>query len=247
VFELIEVSKSFDELNAVRSINLKIQSDQITGLIGPNGSGKTTLINMMCGLLKVNSGKILLNGNDISGKTSNEIYRLGVARTFQNVRIFKHMTVLENVISAVIASEPNSFFKIFKNVKKHGNTKIKVAEKMLDIMELGKLSTLFAHELPLAMLRRLEIARALACNPKIIILDEPTGGMNPKETEKISNLILQFVAPGRTCIIIEHKMDLILNVCKNIFVLNHGEIIAQGNPSLVLNQKDVIDAYIGKA
>lgn len=247
MFELIEVSKSFDELNAVRSINLKIQSDQITGLIGPNGSGKTTLINMMCGLLKVNSGKILLNGNDISGKTSNEIYRLGVARTFQNVRIFKHMTVLENVISAVIASEPNSFFKIFKNVKKHGNTKIKVAEKMLDIMELGKLSTLFAHELPLAMLRRLEIARALACNPKIIILDEPTGGMNPKETEKISNLILQFVAPGRTCIIIEHKMDLILNVCKNIFVLNHGEIIAQGNPSLVLNQKDVIDAYIGKA
>ena len=156
------------------------------------------------------------------------------------------MTVLENVISAMITLEPHSFFELFRQVKKPCNAKIKVAQKILKIMELGEQSKIFANKLPLAMLRRLEIARALARNPKTILLDEPTGGMTPKETEIISNLILKFVSPGRTCIIIEHKMELILNVCDNLFVLNHGKIIAQGKPSLVLNQPDVIDAYLGE-
>ena len=246
MFELKKVHKSFGELSVLNSINLKIQSGQITGLIGPNGSGKTTLINVMSGLLKANSGKILFNDIDISRKTPDQISRLGVSRTFQNVRIFERMTVLENVVSAMISLETNSFLEIFRQIKNNGNTKIKVAQKMLELMGLGEQSILFANELPLAMLRRLEIARALARNPKIILLDEPTGGMTPKETEKISNLIIKFVAPGRTCIIIEHKMDLIVNICKNLFVLNHGEIIAQGNPSLVLNQPQVIEAYLGK-
>ena len=246
MFELKEVCKSFGELSVLKSINLNIKPGQITGLIGPNGSGKTTLINIMSGLLKPNFGQVLFNKHDISGKTPDKISRLGVSRTFQNIRIFERMTVLENVISAMITLEPHSFFELFRQVKKPCNAKIKVAQKILKIMEIGEQSKIFANKLPLAMLRRLEIARALARNPKTILLDEPTGGMTPKETEIISNLILKFVSPGRTCIIIEHKMELILNVCDNLFVLNHGEIIAQGKPSLVLNQPDVIDAYLGE-
>ena len=247
MFELKKICKSFGNISVLRDINLNIKSGIISGLVGPNGSGKTTLINIMSGLLKSNSGKILLNGRDISRNTPDQIYRFGVSRTFQNIRVFKRMTVLENVISAMIYTDSFNIIELFKQVNKPSKTKIIFAKNMLEKMGIVELSKLFASELPLPMLRRLEIARALANNPKIILLDEPAGGMTPKETERLATLIIERIAPTRTCVVIEHKLDLIKEVCENLFVLNNGKIISQGNPSMVLEQPAVIEGYIGKA
>jgi len=246
VFELREVCKSFGELQAIHSINLKIKSGLTTGIIGPNGSGKTSLVNIMSGIYPIDSGQIILDGKDISGATSDQISRLGVFRTFQHIRIFERMTVIENVISAMISLEPFSFKELFGRVRNSEDSRVKVAQKMLDFMELGEDSLTFASALPLPKRRRLEIARALARDPKVILLDEPAGGMNPKETKSLANLILKYVAPGRTCIVIEHKLDLIEEVCEDLCVLHHGEKIAQGKPKLVFNQPEVIEAYLGK-
>ena len=170
MIELKKICKSFGNITALRNINLNIKSGIISGLVGPNGSGKTTLINIMSGLLKSNSGKIFLNGREISRNTPDQIYRFGLSRTFQNIRVFKRMTVLENVISAMIYSDSYNIIELFKQVKKPSKTKITFAQNMLEKMEIVELSKLFASELPLPMLRRLEIARALANNPKIILL-----------------------------------------------------------------------------
>jgi len=149
VFELREVCKSFGELRALHSISLKIKSGLITGLIGPNGSGKTSLVNIMSGVYPIDSGQILLDGKDISGATSDQISRLGVFRTFQHIRIFERMTVIENVISAMISLEPFSLNELLGQVRKPDDPKVKVAQNMLEIMELEEESTLFASELPL--------------------------------------------------------------------------------------------------
>ena len=246
MFELREVCKSFGALRALHSISLKIKSGLITGLIGPNGSGKTSLVNIMSGVYPIDSGQILLDGKDISGATSDQISRLGVFRTFQHIRIFERMTVIENVISAMISLEPFSLNELLGQGRKPDDPKVKVAQNMLEIMELEEESTLFASELPLPKRRRLEIARALARDPKVILLDEPAGGMTPKETESLARLILKHVAPGRTCLVIVHKMDLIAEVCEDLCVLHHGEKIAQGEPLVVFNQPEVIEAYLGK-
>jgi len=246
VFELKKVCKSFGELCVLQDINLKIKSGIISGLVGPNGSGKTTLINIMSGLLKSTSGKTLLNGHEISRNTPDQIYRFGVSRTYQNIRVFKRMTVLENVMSAIIFTNSINIIELFKQVKKPSKSKITFAQNILEKMEIVDHSKIFASELPLPLLRKLEIARALASNPKIILLDEPTGGMTPKETERLATLIIERIAPSRTCLVIEHKLDLIKEVCENLFVLNNGEIISQGNPSIVFKEQKVVEAYLGK-
>ena len=246
MFELREICKSFGKFRVLNSISLKIKSGLVTGLIGPNGSGKTSLVNIMSGVYPIDSGQILLDGKDITGATSDQISRLGVYRTFQHIRIFERMTVIENVISALISLETQSLNKLLAQVRKPEDAKFKLAENMLEKMELKNDSNLFAGDLTLPKRRRLEIARALARDPKVILLDEPAGGMTPKETESLANLILKHVAPGRTCLVIEHKMDLIAEVCEDLCVLHHGEKIAQGEPLVVFNQPEVIEAYLGK-
>tara|TARA_B100000945_G_scaffold315648_1_gene315158 strand:- start:861 stop:1604 length:744 start_codon:yes stop_codon:yes gene_type:complete len=245
VFELREICKSFGKFRVLNSISLKIKSGLVTGLIGPNGSGKTSLVNIMSGVYPIDSGQILLDGKDITGATSDQIYRLGVSRTFQHIRIFERMTVIENVISAIISLETLSLNELFRQVRNPEDTKFKVAQNMLEKMELENDSKIFANELPIHKRRRLEIARALAREPKVILLDEPAGGMTPKETERLALLILKIFSPGMTCLVIEHKMDLIAEVCEDLCVLNNGEKIAQGDPLVVFNQPEVIEAYIG--
>ncbi len=245
MLELQSVSKNFGELQALCDIDLHLGRGTVSGLIGPNGSGKTTLVNIITGIYAPDSGRVLLDGKDVSRASADQITRLGVSRSFQNIRIFNRMSVLENVIAALIGHHKPGLATLLGRAKRIGDPRVTAARRALETVGLLEQGDLFANELPLPLRRRLEIARALACDPKFLVLDEPAGGMTPAETASISELIRSRIAPGRTCVVIEHKMDLISHVCEHLCVLNHGEKIAEGDPRSVVNQPEVIEAYLG--
>jgi len=245
VLELQAVGKTFGELQALHGIDLHVRRGTVSGLIGPNGSGKTTLVNIITGVYAPDSGRVFLDGKNVSRASADQITRLGVSRSFQNIRIFNRMSVLENVIAALIGHHKPGLATLLGRAKRIGDPRVTAARRALETVGLLEQGDLFANELPLPLRRRLEIARALACDPKFLVLDEPAGGMTPAETASISELIRSRIAPGRTCVVIEHKMDLISHVCEHLCVLNHGEKIAEGDPRSVVNQPEVIEAYLG--
>ena len=245
MLELQAVGKTFGELQALHGIDLHVRRGTVSGLIGPNGSGKTTLVNIITGVYAPDSGRVLLDGKNVSRASADQITRLGVSRSFQNIRIFNRMSVLENVIAALIGHHKPGLATLLGRAKRIGDPRVTAARRALETVGLLEQGDLFANELPLPLRRRLEIARALACDPKFLVLDEPAGGMTPAETASISELIRSRIAPGRTCVVIEHKMDLISHVCEHLCVLNHGEKIAEGDPRSVVNQPEVIEAYLG--
>ena len=249
---LLEVSNlgiSFGGLRAVDGFEVKIEKDELYGLIGPNGAGKTTVFNMLTGVYKPDMGKIVLDGVDITGKKTIDINKAGIARTFQNIRLFTEMSVLDNVKIGLHNNNKYSTFTgimrlpKFHKVEKEMNAK---ALELLKVFDLDKEADYLASNLPYGKQRKLEIARALATSPKLLLLDEPAAGMNPNETKELMDTI-RFVRDefDMTILLIEHDMKLVSGICEKLTVLNFGQVLCQGGTSEVLNNPEVIKAYLG--
>lgn len=250
LLEVKNLGISFGGLKAVDDFSITIEKGQMYGLIGPNGAGKTTVFNLLTGVYKPNCGTIFLDGENITGKKNIEINRAGIARTFQNIRLFNELSVLDNVKIGLHNGYPYSTLagilrlpKYFK-VEKTMNEK---AVELLKVFDLDKEMDYKASNLPYGKQRKLEIARALATNPKLLLLDEPAAGMNPNETAELMKTI-RFVRDNfdMTILLIEHDMKLVSGICEKLTVLNFGQVLAQGPTTEVLNNPEVIKAYLGE-
>ena len=250
LLEVKNLGISFGGLRAVDGFEVEIKKGQLYGLIGPNGAGKTTVFNMLTGVYKPDDGLIKLDGQDIVGKNTVEINKEGIARTFQNIRLFKDQSVLDNVkIGLHNQYKYSTLTGILRlpKYKKIENEMNEKARELLKVFELDDKEEYLASNLPYGAQRKLEIARALATNPKLLLLDEPAAGMNPNETEELMDTI-RFVRDefDMTILLIEHDMRLVSGICEELTVLNFGQVLAQGKTSDVLNNPEVIKAYLGE-
>ena len=249
---LLEVSNlgiAFGGLQAVSQLDLKIEKGHLYGLIGPNGAGKTTVFNMLTGVYKPTEGNIVLDGNDITGATPEAISKAGIARTFQNIRLFNDMTVLDNVKvglhNQVVYGMWTGILRL-PSFREKEHEMDRRAMKLLKIFDLDAEANYKASQLPYGKQRKLEIARALATNPKLLLLDEPAAGMNESETETLRLTIGELKRQGYTVLLIEHDMKFVMNICERIYVLDNGRLIGSGTPSEVKANPAVVEAYLGK-
>lgn len=250
LLEVKNLSISFGGLKAVDNFHINIEKGQLYGLIGPNGAGKTTIFNLLTGVYKPNAGSIVLDDVNITGKSTIEINQAGIARTFQNIRLFKDMSVLDNVKAGLNNHHKYStvegifrlprYFKIEKEMDEE-------AMNLLKVFDLDKECDFKASNLPYGKQRKLEIARALATEPKLLLLDEPAAGMNPNETAELMDTI-RFVRDNfnMTVLLIEHDMKLVSGICEKLTVLNFGQVLREGATSDVLHDPEVIKAYLGE-
>jgi branched-chain amino acid transport system ATP-binding protein len=250
LLEVKNLGISFGGLRAVDEVNLQIEKGQLYGLIGPNGAGKTTVFNLLTGVYQPTDGVILLDGINIVGKTTSEINMAGVGRTFQNIRLFKNMTVLDNV---KVALHNQTIYSLFTSILrlplffKKEQEMNEEARNILRVFDLDKEEDTLASNLPYGKQRKLEIARALATNPKLLLLDEPAAGMNPNETAELMDTIRLIRDKYQvTILLIEHDMKLVAGICEKLLVLNFGTELACGTPEVVLHDPAVITAYLGE-
>lgn len=250
LLQINNLCKSFGGLSAVLDVNFSLQEDELVGLIGPNGAGKTTMFNLITGVYKPNQGDIVFKEEKIQGLPPYTICKKGIARTFQNIRLFNDLTVLENVKIALHKDVPYSLLAAILRFPSFYKGEETIEEKALELLELFSLADKkdeIASSLPYGEQRRLEIARALATDPTLLILDEPAAGMNANETNDLMDLIRRLKEELKISILlIEHDMSLVMGVCERIYVLDYGQIIAEGKPEEIRNDKRVIEAYLGE-
>ena len=249
VLEAKGLGIQFGGLKAVNDFTVSIGSSELVGLIGPNGAGKTTVFNLLTGVYQPTEGTYFLNGEKMNGKASHQVVAAGIARTFQNIRLFKKMTVLENVKIAFNKNMKYNLFAAFLRTPSYWKEEAKVdakARELLSLFHLEELADEKAENLPYGKQRKLEIARALATDMKLLLLDEPAAGMNPTETAELLESINLIREKFKISILlIEHDMSLVMNVCERIIVLNYGEILTAGTPEEIARNPKVISAYLG--
>lgn len=250
MLEIKNLAIQFGGLKAVDNLNLTIKKNQLYGLIGPNGAGKTTVFNMLTGVYKPTAGTIYLDGENITGKSPAQINRHGIARTFQNIRLFKDMSVLDNVKVGLHNQKKYTAIEGVLRLPRYFKEEKEMDEKALELLKVFELDCekdTLSSNLPYGKQRKLEIARALATNPKLLLLDEPAAGMNPNETAELMDNIRFIIKKfDMTVLLIEHDMKLVSGICEEVTVLNFGQELAQGITTNVLNDPKVITAYLGE-
>lgn len=253
LLEIKDLVKNFGGLSAISNVNISLDHGELIGLIGPNGAGKTTLFNLITGVYEPTEGSISLEVDGqlqrIDGQSTNDIADLGVARTFQNIRLFSDLTVLDNVLIAMHSKQGANLSTSIMRTPNFYKNEIQLRDqsrKLLTLFNLEEEADNKAKNLAYGQQRRLEIVRALATNPKILFLDEPAAGMNPQETQELTELIQRVKDEFKiTIVLIEHDMDLVMKLSERIYVLEYGRLIAQGSPEDIRNDQRVIDAYLG--
>lgn len=250
LLEVKGITKRFGGLVAVDKLSFEVNENEIISIIGPNGAGKTTVFNMITGIYEIDEGEIVFKNEEITNKKSAYIVECGISRTFQNIRLFKQMRVIENVLIGTHIKTNYGFFDALFHTKRFRNEERNATQKAIDILEsigLGDYIDDYANNLPYGLQRRVEIARAIATGAKLIILDEPAAGMNPQESENLLNFIRGLRDKGYTILIIEHDMNVVMNISDRIYVMDYGKRIADGTPQEITSNPVVIKAYLGDA
>ena len=248
VLSVNNVTKQFGGLTALSDVNLHVEQGEIVGVIGPNGAGKTTLFNIVTGLYTPTKGSIYLGDTEITAKAPHKIAAMGFGRTFQNIRLFAKMSALDNILVAMhTKTKANLVDAVFHTPRARREEKecIRKAEELLRLVNLWDERYEYATSLPYGKQRRLEIARSLALDPKLLLLDEPAAGMNEQETMELLEIVRKLNGMGQTILLIEHDMKFVMNICQRIYVLDYGRLIAEGKPQEVSANQQVIDAYLG--
>ena len=250
MLEVKDLQVFYDNIQALKGISLEINEGEVVSIIGANGAGKTTVFNILTGVYNASSGEYTLDGENVIKTSTSALVKKGLARTFQNIRLFKYLSVLDNVVAAYnfrMRYGILSGMLRFPNFWKEEKEAKEKAMALLKIFDLDKYANMHAGNLPYGEQRKLEIARAMATEPKILLLDEPAAGMNPKETEDLMNTIKLIRDKfGIAVLLIEHDMKLVLGICERLVVLNYGQILASGDPQEVINNPKVVEAYLGK-